>query len=83
MRTFMDEFDVVPGRTGGAEIVMSKKIPDAGKPSGNGNHGNSSSDTAPRPGSVGTNMPALFMTLREVWPHHHRGFEREDFSGRR
>ena len=48
MRTFMDEFDVVPGRTGGAEIVMSKKIPDAGKASGNGNHRKSSPDTAPR-----------------------------------
>ena len=27
MRSFMDEFDVVPGRTGGAEIIMSKKLP--------------------------------------------------------
>ncbi len=27
MRAFMDEFDVVPGRTGGAEIIMSKKLP--------------------------------------------------------
>jgi serine/threonine-protein kinase RsbW len=30
MRAFMDEFEVVPGRTGGAEIVMSKKLPVAG-----------------------------------------------------
>ena len=29
MRSFMDEFDVVPGRTGGAEIIMSKKLPNA------------------------------------------------------
>src|SRR6476660_2050766 len=29
MRAFMDEFDVVPGRTGGAEIVMSKRLPAA------------------------------------------------------
>src|SRR5277367_6238431 len=29
MRSFMDEFDVVTGRTGGAEIVMSKKLPSA------------------------------------------------------
>jgi serine/threonine-protein kinase RsbW len=29
MRAFMDEFNVVPGRTGGAEIIMSKKLPDA------------------------------------------------------
>jgi hypothetical protein len=27
MRSFMDEFDVVAGRTGGAEIIMSKKLP--------------------------------------------------------
>src|SRR5260370_856650 len=27
MRAFMDEFTVVSGRTGGAEIVMSKKLP--------------------------------------------------------
>jgi hypothetical protein len=26
----MDEFDVVPGKTGGAEIVMSKKLPAPG-----------------------------------------------------
>src|SRR5499427_10766978 len=37
MRTFMDEFDVVSGRTGGAEIIMSKKIPTPGSPSSNGN----------------------------------------------
>src|SRR6516225_2898391 len=29
MRAFMDEFDVVSGRTGGAEIVMSKWLPGA------------------------------------------------------
>ena len=37
MRTFMDEFDVVPGRTGGAEIVMSKRLP--GVVQGNNGHG--------------------------------------------
>ena len=42
MRTFMDEFDVVSGRTGGAEIIMSKKIPTPGSPSSNGNGGASS-----------------------------------------
>ena len=31
MRTFMDEFNVVPGRTGGAEIIMSKKLPFPGE----------------------------------------------------
>ena len=27
MRAFMDEFEVVPGKTGGAEIIMSKRLP--------------------------------------------------------
>jgi serine/threonine-protein kinase RsbW len=43
MRAFMDEFDVVPGRTGGAEIVMSKKLPDPGGASPNGQGGQSAS----------------------------------------
>jgi serine/threonine-protein kinase RsbW len=47
MRTFMDEFDVVSGRTGGAEIIMSKKIPQ-GKTSDNGNHGTPNPDAAPK-----------------------------------
>ena len=29
MRAFMDEFDVVSGKTGGAEIIMSKWLPGA------------------------------------------------------
>jgi len=37
MRAFMDEFDVVPARTGGAEIVMSKRLPSPGTPETNGN----------------------------------------------
>src|SRR3974390_2920051 len=44
MRTFMDEFNVVPGKTGGAEIIMVKKIP----PSNNGNHGSPTSDATPK-----------------------------------
>jgi serine/threonine-protein kinase RsbW len=48
MKAFMDEFDVVAGRTGGAEIIMSKKIPAGGPPSSNGNNGKSSSDAAPK-----------------------------------
>src|SRR5712664_2815860 len=36
MRAFMDEFEVVPGRTGGAEIIMSKKLPSPGSPGMNG-----------------------------------------------
>jgi serine/threonine-protein kinase RsbW len=38
MRAFMDEFEVVPGRTGGAEIIMSKKLP-SGNPGANGRSG--------------------------------------------
>src|SRR5262244_1355681 len=37
MRAFMDEFEVVPARTGGAEIVMSKRLPSPGSPEANGN----------------------------------------------
>ena len=40
MRAFMDEFNVVPGRTGGAEIIMSKKLPGA-NPVPNGQGGQS------------------------------------------
>src|SRR6266403_888062 len=36
MRAFMDEFEVVPGRTGGAEIIMAKKLPLSGNPGTNG-----------------------------------------------
>src|SRR5438445_12756344 len=39
MRAFMDEFDVVPGKTGGAEIVMSKKLPATGSGAPNGRGG--------------------------------------------
>ncbi len=35
MRAFMDEFTVVPGRNGGAEIIMSKKLPSV-QPGNNG-----------------------------------------------
>ena len=35
MRSFMDEFDVVHGRTGGAEIIMSKKLPSQENHTGN------------------------------------------------
>jgi serine/threonine-protein kinase RsbW len=43
MRAFMDEFDVVPGRTGGAEIVMSKKLPPPGSASTSGQGGQQAS----------------------------------------
>ena len=39
MRAFMDEFQVVPGRTGGAEIIMSKKLPLSRNPGSNGKSG--------------------------------------------
>jgi len=39
MRAFMDEFDVLSGKTGGAEIVMSKKLPVPGGGSPNGQGG--------------------------------------------
>jgi serine/threonine-protein kinase RsbW len=48
MRAFMDEFDVVQGRTGGAEIVMSKKLPE---PGGNSPNGRGGQETAPRQGA--------------------------------
>jgi serine/threonine-protein kinase RsbW len=43
MRAFMDEFDVVPGRTGGAEIIMSKKLPSGSDPAANNQGGQSAS----------------------------------------
>src|SRR5215467_9723067 len=48
MRAFMDEFDVVQGRTGGAEIVMAKKLPLPGSPGSNGQSGESA---APQQGT--------------------------------
>ena len=47
MKTFMDEFDVLRGRTGGAEIVMSKRLPLLGSPSNNGGGKASSSGATP------------------------------------
>src|SRR2546425_12205015 len=48
MRAFMDEFDVLPGKNGGAEIVMSKKLPDPDSSPPNGDGGQ---DAAPRQGA--------------------------------
>jgi serine/threonine-protein kinase RsbW len=47
MRAFMDEFAVVSGRTGGAEIIMAKKLPLPGTPPHNGNGGAANPDAAP------------------------------------
>jgi serine/threonine-protein kinase RsbW len=47
MKAFMDEFNVVKGRTGGAEIVMSKKLPLAGDHSRNGNSAAPTPDARP------------------------------------
>jgi serine/threonine-protein kinase RsbW len=46
MRAFMDEFDVVPGRTGGAELIMTKKLPPHPGPSNHGS-GAPNSDATP------------------------------------
>lgn len=48
MRAFMDEFDVVSGRTGGAEIVMAKKLP---LPGDSGPNGQSGQNAAPQQGA--------------------------------
>jgi serine/threonine-protein kinase RsbW len=47
MRAFMDEFNVVRGWTGGAEIVMSKTLPVPAKPEPNG-QGGANQGAAPR-----------------------------------
>ena len=43
MRAFMDEFNVVAGKNGGAEIVMSKRLPTPGSASPNGQGGQTAS----------------------------------------
>ena len=48
MRAFMDEFDVVPGRNGGAEIVMAKKLP---LQDNQGTNGKSGKDASPHQGA--------------------------------
>jgi serine/threonine-protein kinase RsbW len=48
MRAFMDEFDVVPGTTGGAEIVMSKFLPGSNNGHCNGQSGSEGGDASPR-----------------------------------
>jgi serine/threonine-protein kinase RsbW len=48
MRSFMDEFEVAPGRTGGAEIIMAKKLP-AGGAANNGKSGQSGQGASPHP----------------------------------
>jgi serine/threonine-protein kinase RsbW len=47
MRAFMDEFNVVPGRTGGAEIIMSKNLPAPGSTSPNGQGKSAGGSAAP------------------------------------
>jgi len=48
MRAFMDEFDVVTGPNGGAEIVMSKRLP---VPGGNAGNGQGNAAESPHPGA--------------------------------
>lgn len=50
MRAFMDEFQVVQSPAGGAEIVMSKRLPQPGEQSKNG-QGDASHHSGPRTGS--------------------------------
>lgn len=47
MRSFMDDFEVVEGRTGGAEIIMSKRFPAAAKPLGDSAVGHSNDGKKP------------------------------------
>jgi serine/threonine-protein kinase RsbW len=49
MRAFMDEFDVVRGWTGGAEIVMAKRLPVGGNSDSNP-HGGDRQGAAPQKG---------------------------------
>jgi serine/threonine-protein kinase RsbW len=51
MKAFMDEFDVVSGRTGGAEIIMTKKLPLPGPPASNGSGSASHPGAAPHQGA--------------------------------
>src|SRR5277367_3838769 len=46
MKAFMDEFDVVSGSTGGAELVMAKKLPPSASSSNHGS-GAPNSDATP------------------------------------
>src|SRR5271163_2390941 len=48
MRAFMDEFDVVSGKTGGAEIIMAKKLPLKENP---GTNGQGSQGASPQQGA--------------------------------
>lgn len=45
MRAFMDEFAVVPGRTGGAEIIMSKWLPGSANAPANGQSASDSQES--------------------------------------
>jgi serine/threonine-protein kinase RsbW len=80
MRTFMDEFDVVSGRTGGAEIIMSKKIPTPGSPSSNGNGGASSA--APQQEAQEEHYGSLVRDDSRSGHNHDCGFERAHLAWR-
>jgi len=47
MRAFMDEFDVTRGRTGGAEVIMSKRLPGVHEAEGSSN-GRGSPERSPQ-----------------------------------
>lgn len=48
MRAFMDEFDVTRGQTGGAQVIMSKRLPDSSGAQGSSN-GQGSPGRSPEP----------------------------------
>src|SRR4029077_2979801 len=48
MRVFMDEYEVVTGKNGGAEVIMSKKLPTPGSSEPNGQGGQGGSAKTPQ-----------------------------------
>jgi len=64
MRAFMDEFEVVSGRTGGAEIIMAKKLPSVHSSEG----GNGPGEPAAMPEEEGGSHVALRATYRDAGP---------------
>jgi len=63
MKAFMDEFDVHPGKTAVAELVMAKRLPALGSPHSNGT--GAPPIRARRTRKRRNGMPSLFATTRE------------------
>jgi anti-anti-sigma factor len=64
MRAFMDEFEVVAGRTGGAEIIMAKKLPSVH--SSGGGSGPGEPAAKPKDMQEGGSHVALRATYRDA-----------------